>query len=30
MSWRWWDQDGLDLEGAKSRAAVELDGEEAQ
>ena len=26
----WWDQDGLDLEGAKERAAAEPDREEAQ
>ena len=30
VSWRWWDQDGLNLEGAKKRAevAAESDGEE--
>ena len=30
VSQQWWDQDGLDLEGAKERAAAELDVEEAQ
>ena len=30
VSWQWWDQDGLDLEGAKERAAAESDREEAQ
>ena len=31
VSQRWWEQDGLDLEGAKKRAeaAAESDGEEA-
>ena len=31
VSWRWWEQDGLDLEGANNRAvaAAESDGEEA-
>ena len=29
VSRRWWEQDGLDLEGAKKRAAAELDGEES-
>ena len=27
---RWWEQEGLDLEGEKERAAAESDGEEAQ
>ena len=27
---RWWEQEGLDLEGANERAAAELDREEAQ
>ena len=27
--WHWWEQNGLDLEGAKKRAAAEPDGEEA-
>ena len=26
VSWRWWEQDGLDLEGAKEIAVVDLDG----
>ena len=30
VSWWWCEQDGLDLEGAKERAVIELDGEEAQ
>ena len=30
VSRRWWEQDILDLEGTKERAAVESDGEEAQ
>ena len=25
--WRWWEQEGLDLEGAKEKAAAESDGE---
>ena len=29
MSRQWWEQDGLDLEGANKRAAAESDGEEA-
>ena len=29
VSQQWWEQDGLDLEGAKKRAAAESDGEEA-
>ena len=31
LSWRWWEQDGLDLEGAKKKAAAaeESDVEEA-
>ena len=29
VSWRWWEQDGLDLEGGKKRATAESDGEEA-
>ena len=29
MSWRWWEQDGLYLEGNKKRAALESDREEA-
>ena len=29
VSRRWWEQDGLDLEGEKKRAAAESDGEEA-
>ena len=29
VSRRWWEQDGLYLEGSKKRAAVESDGEEA-
>ena len=28
MYWRWWDQEGLDMEGAKDKAVMELDGEE--
>ena len=28
MSRRWWEQDGLDLEGTKKRVAAESDGEE--
>ena len=27
VSWRWWEQDGLDMEGAKERAAAESDEE---
>ena len=30
MSGRWWDQDGLDLEGAKERSSAESDGEAEQ
>ena len=30
LSWRWWEQEGLDLEGGKERASAELEGEEAQ
>ena len=30
MSWRWWEQELLDLEGAKDIALAELEGEEAQ
>ena len=30
MSWRWWEQEVLDLEGEKEIAAVDLDGEETQ
>ena len=30
VSWRWWEQEGLDLEGEKERAATESDGEEEQ
>ena len=30
MSWWWRDQEGLDLEGAKDRAAAESEGEEPQ
>ena len=30
VSWQFWEQDGLDLDGAKERAATESDGEEAQ
>ena len=26
VSWQWWDQDGLDLEGEKERAAAESGG----
>ena len=29
VSWRWWEQDGLDLEGANKRAVAESDREEA-
>ena len=30
VSWRWWEQDGLDLEGAKKRvAAADSDGEDS-
>ena len=29
VSWRRWEQEGLDLEGEKKRAAAESDGEEA-
>ena len=28
VSWRWWDQESLDMKGAKERAAAELDEEE--
>ena len=28
VSWQWWEQDGLYLEGAKQRTAAESDGEE--
>ena len=27
VSWRWWEQDGLYLEGAKKRAEAESEGE---
>ena len=30
VSWGWWDQEGLDLEGTKERAVKESDGEEEQ
>ena len=30
VSWRWWEQEVLDLEGAKDRALAESEGEEAQ
>ena len=30
LSWWWWEQEGLDLEGAKERAAAKSDIEEAQ
>ena len=30
VSWCWQEQDGLDLEGVKKRAAAESDGEEQQ
>ena len=30
MSWRWWEQEGLDLEGGNDILAAESDGEEAQ
>ena len=30
VSWRWWEQEGLDLEGVKERAAAESEIEEAQ
>ena len=30
MSWRWWEQEGLDLEGEKKRSTAELDAEDAQ
>ena len=30
MSQRWWEQEVLDLEGAKERTATESDGEEAK
>ena len=30
VSWRWWEQELLDLEGAKDIALAELEGEEAQ
>ena len=29
MSWRWWEQEHLDLEGDKEIATAELDREEA-
>ena len=29
FSWRGWEHEGLDLEGAKKRTAIESDGEEA-
>ena len=29
VSWQWWEQDGLDLEGTKKRAAYESGREEA-
>ena len=28
VSWRWWEQDGLDLKREKERAAAKSDGEE--
>ena len=28
MSWRWWEQEGIDIEGTKERSAAELDGVE--
>ena len=28
VSWPWWEQEGLDLEGAKEKAAAKSDGEE--
>ena len=28
VSWRWWDQEGLELEGERERVATALDGEE--
>ena len=30
MSWRWWEQDELDLKRSKNRAEKESGGEEAQ
>ena len=30
LSQRWWEQDGLDLEGSKERKLAESEGEEAQ
>ena len=30
VSWRWWDQKGLYLEGAKERAVVESNGDEVK
>ena len=30
MSRQWWQQEGLDLEGERGRAAEDSDGEEAQ
>ena len=30
VSWRWWDQYGLDLERETERSAAELDGQEAE
>ena len=27
MYWRWWEQEGLDIEGEKYRATAESDGE---
>ena len=30
MSWWWWEQEGLDLDGTKERAAADSDGEEVQ
>ena len=30
VSWQWWDQEGLVLEGVKERAVSDSDGEEAQ
>ena len=30
VSWQWWDQDGLDLEGEKERSVAESDREADQ
>ena len=30
MYWRWWEQEGLELEGENEREVAESEGEEAQ